>query len=224
MTVCIILGAGERLGPHPAPRAGDTLIAADGGFRWCQELGLTPHLLIGDFDSLEDALPQGIETVRLPVDKDDTDMSAALEAGWRRGCRHFHLYGGTGGRLDHTLANLQLLAGLARRGGIGQLFDRDCVATAIADGGSISFPEGCTGTVSVFAAGGTATGVWEEGLRFPLQDATLESTFPLGVSNCLEGAKARISVASGTLVILYPHGVEPRFESSSPSFYGGSSL
>ena len=212
LAVCIIIGAGERLGPAPRPEDGDLLIAADGGYLWCLELGLRPHLLIGDFDSLNGDLPPDIETVRLAVDKDDTDMSAAIEAGWQQGFRRFHLHGGTGGRLDHTLGNLQLIAGLAQRGGVGLLFDRDCAATAISDGGSVRFPAGSAGTVSVFACAGTATGVWEEGLHFPLADATLESGFPLGVSNRLTGERARISVGAGTLLILYPHGVTPCFE------------
>lgn len=202
---CFIFGAGVRCGPPPMPGPGDFVIAADGGYRYVLAQKLQADLLVGDFDSLEDP-PAHLATLRLPQEKDDTDMAAALKAGWERGYRTFRIYGGTGGRPDHTLANIQCLAGLARRGGRGFLYDRYCVITAVHNG-SASFPAGAQGTISVFAHTDTAAGVWESGLKYSLSGATLANTYPLGVSNEFTGVASRICVESGTLMLMYPHAV-----------------
>lgn len=207
MNTCYILGAGERFDPPQMPDTGDFIIAADGGYAYAMALGLTPSLVVGDFDSLPEPPSSGVDTIVLPQEKDDTDMVAALWEGWQRGFRRFAIYGGTGGRLDHTLANIQCLADIACRGGRGFLFDQDTVITAIHDSG-IAFPANAAGTVSVFSFTETATGVFETGLKYPLTDATLRNTYPIGVSNAFTGIPASISVGSGTLVIIYPKNIK----------------
>ena len=118
---CFIIGAGSFYGLPVPVRDTDTVIAADGGWRVCRELSLTPSLLVADFDSL-DAVPEFGHILRLPVEKDDTDMIRAVKEGFARGETEFHLFGGMGGRrTDHTLANMQTLAYIARHGGRGFL-------------------------------------------------------------------------------------------------------
>lgn len=206
MPICYIIAAGEHFALLPQLDAGNFLIAADGGFAYAQKQGIIPNLVVGDFDSLSEP-PSGAVTVVLPQEKDDTDMVAALREGWSRGYRIFHIYGGTGGRLDHTLANIQCVADLAHRGGRGYLFDRDTVITAIKDS-RIAFSAGAKGTVSVFCHSDTAAGVFEEGLKYRLDDATLHNTYPVGISNEFTGVPSRISVQSGTLIIIYPINTE----------------
>jgi len=200
--VCYIVGAGEQYGPLPVPAPDDFVIAADGGLAHLEGLHMMPNLVVGDFDSYP-AGPGHVPSIVLPTEKDDTDMAAALREGWARGFRFFHLYGGTGGRLDHTLANIQLIADIACRGGCGYLFDRDMVITAIHNG-SIAFPAVAKGTVSVFSHTETAAGVFECGLKYPLTDATLRNTRPLGVSNEFVGLPSSISVERGTLLVFCP--------------------
>lgn len=200
---CYILGAGEACGAPPQPGPSDLVIAADGGYALACAWGLPVNLAIGDFDSLPGGPPKGIPTTLLPQAKDDTDMLAALRAGEARGFHAFHIYGGTGGRLDHTLANIQCLCGLAMRGRRGYLYDRDTVITAI-HGGKIAFAAGAQGTVSVFAHTDQATGVYLQGLVYPLTDATLKNDYPLGVSNAFMGQASSIAVGAGTLVVIYP--------------------
>ena len=96
------------------------VIAADGGLRHLEAQGLTADLIVGDFDSLG-RVPEGDNILRHPVEKDDTDMLLAVRTGLDRGYRVFVLYGGLGGRLDHTYANLQVLNFLASRGASGGL-------------------------------------------------------------------------------------------------------
>ena len=104
MEVCYIVGAS----PHCArfsPREGDLVIAADGGQNALSQMGILPHLAVGDFDS--SLAPSGIPTVKHPVEKDDTDTSLAIREGARRGYTTFALYGCTGGRPDHAFGAVQ---------------------------------------------------------------------------------------------------------------------
>ena len=113
-SACFIIGAGPFYGLPVAPGPEDVVLAADGGYRHCQTAGITPDLLLGDFDSLGSQRPDNIPTHTFPVEKDDTDTMLAIRYGLEQGYQTFHLYGGTGGRMDHTLANLQALGFLAR--------------------------------------------------------------------------------------------------------------
>lgn len=200
--VCFIVGAGE-VAPDLtlSLRPDDLLIAADGGFSTVKRMGLTPHLVIGDFDSLGDC-PNHPNTVVLPTVKDETDMCAAIRLGRERGYTRFALYGGTGGRLAHTLANLQLLDGLAQEGCRGFLVGEGTVATAVYNG-ELNFPAHMSGYLSVFCTGGRAEGVTLSGLKYELSGETLVSSFPLGVSNEFVGVPAQVSVENGALLVLW---------------------
>jgi len=162
--------------------------------------------IVGDFDSLG-RLPEGSNVIRHPVEKDDTDMMLAVKTGLDRGCGVFLLYGGLGGRLDHTYANLQTLEYLALRGASGFLLG-DGMAVTVLHEASLSFPAGRRGTLSVFCPGGGARGVTLTGLHYPLRDAVLTSSFPLGVSNEFTGAPARVSVREGSLLLMWEESPE----------------
>lgn len=217
MKKCYIVGAGECEKINFTPEEQDYVIAADGGVFPLVQNGIKVDLLIGDFDSLGDkgermSLEEGTglrssipAVITLPKEKDDTDMLAAVKEGIKAGCHEFHLYGGTGGRPDHTIANVQTLAYLAARGLKGYLYGRDWVITLIKDG-SISFDEGYTGYISVFSYTERARGVTIQGLKYELSGAELTNTFPIGTSNEFIGRKSRISVEKGCLLITYmPH-------------------
>lgn len=200
--VCFVVGAGcVAPGLRLPVRPNDLLIAADAGWLTVEKMGLAPHLVVGDFDSLG-YRPDHPNTVVLPTVKDDTDMHAAIKLGLERGYTRFALYGGTGGRLAHTLANLQLLDGLAQQGCRGFLAGDGTVATAVYNG-ALDFPDSMKGYVSVFCASGTAKGVTLSGLKYELDGAELTGSFPLGVSNEFTGRSAGISVEDGTLLVLW---------------------
>ena len=178
----------------------DYILAADGGLAHVQALGLTPHGILGDFDSLG-YVPEG-STV-FPVEKDDTDAMLAVRLGLERGFREFEIYGGLDGRrLDHTVANFQTLQFLADRGASGYLVGADYLVTVVKDG-TLTFPEEAEGTISVFCQGADAEGVILEGLYYPLENGTLSAGFPLGVSNHFTGAAATITVKKGSLLVLW---------------------
>ena len=136
MKTCVIFCAGgfDRL-EEPLKET-DFIIAADGGFAHTQALGVTPHYVLGDFDSLG-YVPEGAQVH--PAQKDDTDAMLAVREGLRRGYDRFVIYGGLdGNRLDHTVANYQTLQYLADRGARGCLVGNSQIATLIKNG-SISF-------------------------------------------------------------------------------------
>ncbi len=204
MKRCIIVGAGDFFPScAPSPKVDDLIIAADGGYKYLKEMSIQPHLLIADFDSLTSEIPDDVPVQRLKPEKDDTDMGLAIAEGIRQGCTHFLLYGGTGGRNDHTFANYQALIALARQGLQGFLFANGSLTTAICNG-SISLNASRGGFVSVFAADNECRGVTIKGLKYTLDHVSLTNHFPLGVSNELMGTPARISVEQGTLLIFVP--------------------
>lgn len=197
--VCYIICAwhGEEAVIRPLP--GDFVIAADGGYQAAEALGVSPDLVVGDFDSLG-YVPQGVPVERHPVMKDDTDTMLAVRLGLERGYRNFVLVGAVGGRLDHTIANLQTLLFLAEHDAVGILYGEGTVVTAVRDG-SVTLTG--QGTISVFCFGPPARGVYERGLLYGLTDATVTAGFPIGVSNEFTGVPAEISVEDGTLLVLW---------------------
>lgn len=200
--ICYIVGAGENYGLDFQRTQDDFVIAADAGFRYLQETGKDADLVIGDFDTLK-YLPEHANVIALSTEKDDTDMLAAVRQGVERGYTCFHIYCGTGGRLDHTLANLQVLAWLSENGMRGWLFDRDHIITAVTDAklclGKI--PCGC---LSVFSHSSRSGGVTLRGLKYELDHVVLTNTFPVGISNEFIGKESVISVESGTLLVIFP--------------------
>lgn len=201
MAICYIVGAGDCREEF-APKAEDLLIAADGGYRHLAERGLTPDLMLGDFDSFTDALPS-CPILRFPAEKDDTDTALAIEEGVWRGYREFRIYGALGGeRIDHSVAMFSTLLSCARRGLSVSLFGGGRVLFTLKNG-EYRFPEGCAGYLSVFAFGGDAKGVSLSGVKYPLQDATLTPDRPLGVSNeFLADGTATVRVDDGILLLI----------------------
>ena len=201
MSICYIIGAWDTGGMHFTPQPGDLVIAADGGYAHLANAGITADLVLGDFDSLG-YVPRHPHLLRHSPEKDDTDMMLAVKTGLSRGYRRFVLYGGIGGRPDHTLANFQTLQYLSKRGAAGYLFGEEWAATAITNQGIILGAR-YSGMISVFCLGQTATGVTIQGLKYPLSDAVLENDVTLGVSNEFTGAPAYIAVEDGTLLLLW---------------------
>jgi len=127
----------------------------------------------------------------------------AVRRGLELGYDSFLLYGSLDGpRLDHTVANFQTLQYLVDRGAFGCLIGNTTIA-AVVKNGNLSFPAGRKGTISVFCSGPEATGVTLEGLYYPLKNGTLSPGFPLGASNHFTETEARISVTSGSLLVLW---------------------
>lgn len=199
--VCYIVGAGDFDAERFLPRKEDCIIAADAGLVYVEEAGYTPDLIVGDFDSLG-YFPKGKNIIQHPVEKDDTDLALAAKVALEKEYRRLYLFGTTGGRLDHTLANLQMISGLCKEHAEIFCFCPDCTIVALC-AGSLHFAKEYRGTVSVFAAGDKAEHVNLQGLKYPLEDAVLNGCHALGVSNEFTGCEAHIHVNGGVLWIMW---------------------
>ncbi len=200
MKKCIIFCAAEFDTLVAPIDPGDLVIAADGGLRHTEKLNITPDVVLGDFDSLG-FTPTGANI--FPVKKDDTDAMLAVRRGLAMGYRDFLLYGSLDGpRLDHTVANFQTLQFLCDHGAFGCLVGLNTCA-AVVKNGTLSFPNGGEGNISVFCMGPDAHGVTLKGLYYPLEKGILTAGFPLGVSNHFTGVPARITVENGSLLVIW---------------------
>ena len=202
MRRCVIVGAGEihsKIDVH----SGDLVIAADGGFCHLRNAGIKPDVLIGDFDSLEDISEvSGIEIVKHPVEKDETDMYLAYKLGCHRGCNEFYLYGGVGGREDHTFANYCLLLCAKNEKNQAYLIGNKS-KTYVIKNEKISVCSAPRSGISVFAFGAKAEGVNIKGLKYEAKNITLHCDYPMGVSNSFtENGIGEISVDNGALLII----------------------
>lgn len=208
---CIVIGAGDLTVNHLDYNSEtDYLIAVDGGIMYCQILEVEPDLIIGDFDSVNEEWKEAIEAIRASVpekvemlypEKDDTDMYAALKKGLEAGYRNFRIYGGTGGRLEHTLANIQCLLFLKHQGAVGYIMDGGGMMLVI-ENESVSFRKEMEGYLSIFSLGKAAKGVTLRGLKYTLADYTMTNDFPIGISNEFIGEIAEVSVEDGQLVLM----------------------
>lgn len=186
--------------------AGTPVIAADSGIDHALSLGLHVDVAIGDFDSvssvgLDVAAAAGAVVERHPAAKDATDLELALDAAVERGARRVHVLGGHGGRLDHLLANALLLAADRYRALLLTARMGSATVTVVrADADVIGHPGD---TVSLLAVNGRAYGVTTVGLRYPLHDEDLFAGSTRGVSNVLEGERARVRLRDGALLVVH---------------------
>ena len=147
-------------------------------------------------------MPKYDNILKFPVEKDFTDTFLAYQEGAKRGYNSFVIYGGIGGRIDHTIANIQTLAHISKNGGRGFLIGNGTVITAVSNS-YIEFPEEMTGKAGVFAFGTNALGVDITKMKYNVQNVDISPYFPLGVSNEFINQQAKISVKNGTLIIVW---------------------
>ncbi len=178
----------------------DYVIAADAGYENARRLGLEPDLLLGDYDSAPRP-PQNAKTLVLPAEKDDTDTYFAARRAIALGADEAVILGGLGGRLDHTLANLQTLVFLAKNGVRAWLADEANEVTALMPG-VYQIPARPGWYCSVFSAGDAVRGVTLKGLKYPLCEATVTGFFPIGVSNEFAADTATVGFSEGVLYLV----------------------
>ena len=197
--VCYIVGAGE-LHSLPSPKEGDLVIAADGGLDALINGGITPTVVVGDLDSLSGRIPEGIEILRHPVEKDETDSHLSYLEGAKRGYTVFSLYGCTGGRDDHTFANYSLLLYAKKRGHDMTLVSRDYDIFVIS-GEERELLARVGATLSVFAVTGECR-VTLSGTYYPADSLLITPDFPIGVSNHATAPTVKIKADGALLVML----------------------
>ncbi|MEA2014204.1 MAG: thiamine diphosphokinase [Thermodesulfobacteriota bacterium] len=186
------------------------IICADGAAQRLKASDITPDLIVGDMDSIEeDTLryfeAKGSRIIRHPEDKDETDTQIALECAFEMHPQTVRIFGALGGRIDHALANISLLVMCAKRGIDTKIVDRDCELFVIDRSCVIDGRE--DETVSLIPMSSDVTGIKLEGFRYPLSDGVMEIGRPYGVSNRLAGTKGTISVEAGYLLVIRQFGI-----------------
>lgn len=188
---CLICASGPVGDPEalrPLLRPDDWVVAADGGVRLARRLSLSPDLIVADFDSsAEQEHKETVPVAVLPVKKNDTDTMAAARLALDRGFREFLILGGTGGRLDHTVANFAVLAFLCGQGARAVLADEHGWTEMVLPGKHrVEAVPGMK--LSLLPYGGPVSGLWVKNAEYELENAMLTPDFPLGVSNEFRGA------------------------------------
>ena len=204
MTRCVVVGASSFADAEYLKtylRDTDHIVAADGGLHLLREMKVLPHEIIGDFDSASVPSDCNVAVTQLPIHKDDTDVFAAVKAALACGYRDFLLLGCLGGRLDHTVSNLFLLRYLLENGAHGMLVDEHHEVRLLTKGTHrIPCRRDCY--FSLLPYGGNACGVSICDAEYPLENATLDTVFPLGVSNGFIGTDVTVTVNSGYLLCI----------------------
>jgi thiamine pyrophosphokinase len=185
---------------------GDYIIAADGGTHHCIRLGITPQLVVGDFDSLDETELNALQTsetrlVRYDVRKDFTDLELALEYAGQSGASEALVFGALGARWDQTLANLLLPAAPTLARLEIRLID-GAQEISLLRGGESHRLEGQRGdTLSLIPLTLEARGILTQGLEYPLRGETLYLGATRGISNVFTGPQAIVSLEEGLLLV-----------------------
>ena len=163
---CIVIGAGDLTVGNINVKEDDLVIAVDGGLNYCSVLEVEPDLILGDFDSVSEEQKEALlnlqkqipdRVIVLKPEKDDTDMLAALKLGLEFGYTNFYIYAATGGRLEHTLANIQCLLYLKNRDAVGYIMDGNGMIFVMQNE-EVRLRNTLEGYLSVFSLGKSAKG------------------------------------------------------------------
>ena len=179
------------------------VVAADSGADIARSLGLRADVIVGDFDSVTPAGEAAAgEQRRFPTDKDATDLALALAEARDRGAAGITVVGGAGGRLDHLLANVAVLAAEDLAGVHVDALMGPARLWVVRRSRTVS---GAVGQiVTLLAHGGPATGVRTEGLRWALAGETLAPGSSRGVSNVFTAPEATVTLESGVILAVRP--------------------
>jgi thiamine pyrophosphokinase len=180
------------------PKEEDLIIAADGGYHNAKKMGVTPQILLGDLDSIEktERIPEEIEVLQVPAEKDDTDTQLAVQVALEKGATEIVIVGGLDGRLDHTLSNLAILENLYEKQIRAIFTNGQNRARFIRNSGVILLREDFR-YFSILAADPVIKGVSVDGCKYPLKKAKLQKTRQYAVSNEIVGNCALIEIKKG---------------------------
>ncbi len=187
------------------PEAGDLIIAADAGYLIAKEMGITPDVVLGDFDTLgEKTIPDGIECLRVPREKNDTDTQLAIDVAIKRGAEEIVIIGGLSGRIDHTLSTLAILEDLWERKE-GRIFatltDGKNRVRFLRNGGTI-LPRSQYRYFSLIAADQLVKGITLDGCKYPLKNGRISRRHQWAVSNEIIGNCALIEIKRGGVWVI----------------------
>ena len=179
----------------------DIIICADKGLNHAKSLKITPDIVVGDFDSYKDKLPENTEIFYSVPEKDDTDTMLAVKIALERGDEKIIIHGALGGRFDHAFANIQTLVYLHKQGCEAEISDCGNVMTVCGEG-KHSFELWNDWYFSVFAITEKLEIESMSGVKYSLKNYCMENSFPLGVSNEITESRALLKIRSGIALVV----------------------
>lgn len=205
---CLVVGSGSVESDElliDIASSSQLLVCADGGAFYFQRAGITPNVLIGDFDSIKPSFLElyknlGVEIVKYPANKDYTDMELALKYAVKQGATRIFLMGAIGSRMDHSLSNIQLLHKLLDVSVEGIIVNENNYIYLINSNIELCKKDGYK--LSLVPASEKVEGVTTQGLAYPLKDAEMHMGNGLGISNEFVNEKASISIKKGRLYVI----------------------
>ncbi len=201
MTDCVIF-AGADMDLSCVDISKDSfVICADRGVLHAQELDVKPDLIVGDFDSLGYVPQSECRIIKFKPEKDDTDLMIAIKQSVSLGYKDVKIFAALGGRLDHTIASIQSLAYALDHGIRAQLISKT-ETVDLYDPGEYAFERKDAYSLSLFSYSKSVTGLCISGAKYEVENAQINDSFPLGVSNEITGEKAVISFRSGRLLVI----------------------
>ncbi len=202
MSSCWIFGGAPISGRLiDLPDKNSYVIAADSGYASAVRMGFAPDMTVGDFDSLTGEKPAVGQVIAVGAEKDDTDTMLAVKKAIEMGFMDISITGALGGRLDHTIANIQTLEYIRTNGGHGRLVGENDTVEVIGEGSH--FYKRTDGMyLSLFSYSDFAV-ITVSGVKYPLEDHRLDNTFPLGVSNEITAPECAITVSEGKLLVVF---------------------
>ncbi len=202
MKTCVIIAGGDVTGEIRIPKNA-LVICADCGYRHALQQGIEPDVLIGDFDSYTEPLPEHCKILKHPIEKDETDTMLAVYYGKEQGCQMFNIYGVFGGRrIDHSIANIQMLHHMYEMQLNAVLYHGNTIVSVQSPEMGVGMYPYYEGSFSLFALTDTCEGVTIKGTKYTAENITLKNSFPLGVSNSIKDEFAEVEIKSGLLLVV----------------------
>jgi len=204
MGKCLIISGGEY-NELPETVEYDFCIACDKGYEYAKKMEIFPDIVIGDFDSIDesgrDEISRLDDVITYPVEKDDTDTMLAIKKALALGYEHIILICALGGRLDHTIANIQSMHYVASHGAKCELYGSNEYSVTLCNGRTV-IPYEKGKSISIFSLSDKSEGLSISGAKYNVSDVVLTSDFPLGLGNSWENDEIEVSVRKGILLIV----------------------
>lgn len=206
MKKCLLVSGGE-FSPVSDIDTYDLIIACDKGYEHCQKMKITPDIVIGDLDSCTINISPETNLKKLNPIKDDTDTISSVRYALSKGYNQIDICCAFGGRLDHSIANIQTAAFIMENGASTCIKGTDTILFSI-NNESISIPKKDNCYLSVFSISDKSTGVSITGTKYTVSNITLTNTYPIGTSNEWSSDSATISVECGMLIAVISKNVK----------------
>lgn len=182
------------------------IICADGGAKHLYKLNIVPNYIIGDLDSLEESIinyykNKGVDFKKFPKRKDETDAQLCIHLAKDLKVSEIHLLGALGGRIDHTIANINLMYYIKELG-VNPIIKSKVEDIYMIDSEFINIMGKRGDIISIIPSKGDVSGVTLKNLEYPLENATIKYGNPIGISNVMKSNQCSIKVKNGCLIIV----------------------